>query len=308
MTRKVHPAIGVWAVLSMALAALLGVSRRAEAQADDPTPPRKTVKLLFIHHSCGENWLADENGGLAKALAKNNYFVSDTNYEWGPSAIGDRTDITDWPEWFTGPKSATCLKALFSESGTHSPYERDLADPGGKNQVVVFKSCFPNSELEGAPGDRPQRGDGLTVANAKAIYDELLVAFSKAPDTLFIAVTAPPVQNREHAANARAFNNWLVHDWLAGYQGANVGVFDFYNVLTSPDAHHRFRGGKREHVVQPGRNTLHYPSDDDHPSRAGNQKATAEFVPLLNVYYHGWLAGSRDGAGPSHAPAPAAPK
>jgi hypothetical protein len=47
--------------------------------ADNPNPPTATVKLIFIHHSCGENWLADDNGGLGTALRDNNYFVSDTN-------------------------------------------------------------------------------------------------------------------------------------------------------------------------------------------------------------------------------------
>jgi hypothetical protein len=46
---------------------------------DNPNPPTATVKLIFIHHSCGENWLADDNGGLGTALRDNNYFVSDTN-------------------------------------------------------------------------------------------------------------------------------------------------------------------------------------------------------------------------------------
>lgn len=27
--------------------------------ADDPSPPDEPVKLIFIHHSCGDNWLAD---------------------------------------------------------------------------------------------------------------------------------------------------------------------------------------------------------------------------------------------------------
>ena len=29
--------------------------------------------LILIHHSCGENWLADGNGGLGLALRDNNY-------------------------------------------------------------------------------------------------------------------------------------------------------------------------------------------------------------------------------------------
>ena len=45
---------------------------------------------------------------------RNNYFVSDTNYGWGPNSIGDRTDITDWPEWFVGPRSREYLASPLS--------------------------------------------------------------------------------------------------------------------------------------------------------------------------------------------------
>jgi hypothetical protein len=274
------------------------------AQADDPSPPKQRVKLIFIHHSCGKNWLADGHGKLGEALARNNYFVSDTNYGWGPNSIGDRTDITDWPEWFTGPESGRTMKALRAESGRLSPYARNASDPGGENRIIMFKSCFPNSKLEGAPSDPPRRGDGLTVQNAKAIYNELLTYFRTQPHTLFIAITAPPVQDPTYAANARAFNNWLVRDWLARYQGSNVAVFDFYNVLTGAGNHHRFHNGAIEHITDRGRNTLQYPTNgDNHPSPAGNQKATRELVPLLNVYYNRWqkntptASAPRSGAG-----------
>ncbi|MHB8897966.1 MAG: carbohydrate binding domain-containing protein [Thermoguttaceae bacterium] len=263
--------------------------------------PKQPVKLVFIHHSCGENWLADSNGGLGKALAENNYFVSDTNYGWGPDGIGDRTDITDWPEWFTGPRSRQYLSALYRESDQHCQYTRTAADPGGENVVVLLKSCFPNSNLEGGATDAAARGEGLTVANAKAIYGELLGYFATRPDRLFIAITAPPVQDGAHAANARAFNRWLVDQWLADYRGTNVAVFDFYNVLTAPGNHHRLAGGKIEHTVQPGRDTLCYPMDDDHPSPAGNRKATEEFVPLLNAWYARWVVSQQAPAGAAPA-------
>ena len=117
-------------------------SQTAEAQLAT-SPPAAPVKLIFIHHSCGENWLSDSNGGLGKTLAQNNYFVSDTNYGWGPNSIGDRTDITDWPDWFTGPRSGEYLGALYSESEQHCQYARTAEDPGGENRIVMFKSCFP---------------------------------------------------------------------------------------------------------------------------------------------------------------------
>jgi hypothetical protein len=266
----------------------------AHAQEDDPSPPAETVKLIFIHHSTGENWLTDGYGNLGRTLATNNYFVSDTNYGWGPDGIGDRTDIVNWPEWFRGPESERYLAALYAESGQNSSYTRNLPDPGGENEIIMFKSCFPNSQLEGNPDDPPAPGEGLTVSNAKYIYNDLLRYFITRPDKLFVVITAPPVQDPAYAANARAFNTWLVQDWLAenDYPYHNVAVWDFYNVLTGADHHHRYYDGAVERVFQSGQNTLYYPTDDDHPSVAGSQKATDEFVPLLNVFYHRWKAGA----------------
>ena len=288
-----HPwHIGIVGILLMLAVHWVPLLWPTGVQADDAAPPDKTVKLVFIHHSCGENWLADGNGNLGKTLDQNNYFVSDTNYGWGPDSIGDSTDITDWPRWFTGSESKAYLNALYRESGQHSAFTRRKKDPGGENRIVMFKSCFPNSNLRGRPNDPPQRGEGLSVSNAKAIYNDLLTYFKTRPDKLFIAITAPPVQDRTFSANARAFNRWLVNDWLKDYSGDNVAVFDFYNVLTGPGNHHRFRSGRIEHVAADGRNTLYYPSNgDDHPSHKGNRKATDEIVPLINVYYHRWMAG-----------------
>jgi len=288
-----------------ALGVTMGLS---PAWALNAGPPGRTVRLIFIHHSCGENWLADDHGGLGRALSQNRYVVSDTNYGWGPDSIGDRTDIVDWPEWFLGPGSRDVLAALFREREVHSPYTQTMADPGGENEVVMFKSCFPNSNLEGRPSDPPRREGGLTVGHAKAVYNDLLRFFATRPDKFFVAVTAPPVRDSTHAANARAFNTWLVKDWLKGYQGGNVGVFDFYNVLTGPNNHHRVGGNGIDHVVADRRNTLYYPTNgDDHPSPAGNRKATKDFVPLLNAYVNRWLATGPPGPSATAAQGEAAP-
>jgi hypothetical protein len=287
----------------------------------DVSPPANTVKLIFIHHSCGENWLADWSGGLGQALADNNYFVSDTNYGWGPEdpslggPIGDYTDIGFWWNWFLGPASVEIMRAVYAESEPHAEYARRSDDPGGENEIVMFKSCFPNSALEGNPGDPPAEGDdplqGLdsgsefhTVANAKRIYVDLLDYFAAHTEKLFIVITAPPLLDTspEQAANARAFNRWLVEEWLASYPCKNVAVFDFYNVLTSnggdPNTndldsdsgnHHRIRGGRVEYTVDQGGDTAAYAENgDSHPTPAGNQKATGEYVPLLNYFYHRW--------------------
>jgi len=260
-------------------------------QGSDSNPPDRVVKVIFIHHSTGENWLSDGYGNLGQALADNNYYVSDTNYGWGPNGIGDRTDIPDWEEWFRGGNTPAYMEALFDEGDQHADYTRTGADPGGENEIVMFKSCFPNSDLEGSPND-PQSVDGwLSVGHAKYVYNEILKYFGQHPERLFVVITAPPLRDRSNAANARAFNLWLMNDWLIenDYPYQNVAVFDFYNVLTGNDGHHTFENGQEVHQIAK-KDTLKYPSGDDHPSRKGSQKATDEFIPLLNYFYNRWQA------------------
>lgn len=292
---------------------LLGLSVLLGATAADVHSPHQgryisnpqgaPVKLIFIHHSTGENWLRDDYGGLGKALAASNYFVSDTNYGWGPDAIGDRTDIPNWTEWFASSSTPDTMQALFDESGQNSFYTRSLPDPGGENVIVLFKSCFPNSALDGKPNDPPGTYEEFTVSGAKYVYNTILGYFATRPDKLFIVITAPPLSDASLAGNARAFNNWLVNDWLKEnhYTLKNVAVFDFYNILTGTNAHHRLRGNEVEHI--PGkRDTLAYPSGDDHPNERGSRKATDEFIPLLNYFYEQWQAGEPPSQPPEEQP------
>jgi hypothetical protein len=283
----------------------------------NPDPPAGAVRLIFIHHSTGENWLADSNGGLGISLMNNSYFVSDTNYGWGPGSIGDTTDIGNWWLWFNGPDRGTYLAALYAEGGQNCSYSRLGAAPAGPNGIVMFKSCFPNSALQGSPNDpvppissNPLRGQDSgsefhTVANAKGIYIALLDYFHTRQDKLFVVVAAPPLSDPTYASNARAFNQWLVNEWLKDYPYRNVAVFDFYNVLTTNSGgpntndlgsatgnHHRFWNSAVQHKTDGDNdanpNVLEYQSGDDHPSIAGNLKATGEFQGLLNIFYNCW--------------------
>ncbi len=306
-----------------------------------PAPPAEPVKLIFLHHSTGGNWLADTGehklaGGLGQALMDNNYFVSGTNYSWAVNGddIGNRTDIGHWWEWFNGPKRDEYMDAVYHEFGQNlrgnadwtffgSFSRMDDPDPARENEIIMFKSCYPNSHLAGSPDDPPTVGDNplrtkdawagdefMTVSNVKGIYNDLLDYFATRPDKLFIIITAPPLMENDewqktdaqHAANARAFNNWLVNEWLSDYPYKNVAVFDFYNVLTSNNGsknrndvwleegnHHRWWNGTVQHIQTVDNNFSAYGKrKDSHPSAAGGQKATAEFVPLLNYYYHRW--------------------
>lgn len=280
--------------------------RRADLSAwSDAKPPLaqdgKPLRALFIHHSCGGQLLAPvgedkerggsclyvshpNGGGLRDMLGRQGYEVHEASYG---SAVGDKTDMFDWLPKF---KDDMAKVLTVDENDT-------LFTDGRKNQIVVFKSCYPNNRFSGegtAPGN--PNGPELTVWNAKAHLSALLPIFAAHPGTLFVYMTAPPnapiapkerlvkylvkeLTGRPHASDvlasqaslAREFNTWVASTdgWLAGYAPKNVVVFDYYDALTDEGASDLSR----------------YASDrgaDNHPTSAGNAKAASSFVALLN--------------------------
>ncbi len=280
-----------------------------------PTPTGGPLKLVFIHHSVGEGWLSTDGGNLRQALNENGYFVTDTNYGWGPAdadagfgTIGDHTDVGHWYNWFLGPHRDTYLSALYTNTHlTEAAGTNTIADPGGENVIVMFKSCFTNGQaLSGDPNEgalaagvaNPIYGQGegdaatYSVSNIKGLYRDLLTYFAAHQDKLFILVTTPPSLESPSvdsamAARLRGISDWLVNDWLTGYPHRNVAVFDYGLVLTG--GHHRYVSGAVEHTAGPS-DFLAYPSEggDNHPTATGHQRAVEDFIPLLNYYVNRW--------------------
>jgi hypothetical protein len=276
----------------------------------------------------GDTWLKKIRNSLFDLLK---YKLS------GAYKIGDRTDIGDFYDWFAGPDSDSIMKAVYRENnetitfGNHSnsSSKYPLMNPGEsiENEVVMIKPCYPNSLFNGNADDPPTASDNPprnfsaeskdhTVGNCKRVFNDILNYFKKRPDKFFVIATGPPrVQLPDAGKTTRAFNNWLIHDWLRenNYSGKNVMVFDLYNVLTSShdwasnDAgleegnHHRLRDGSEQHVIQNSNNVLSYPRDgkDNHPSPAGLKKATHEFVDLFVYRYKQWKANNMIAAGRS---------
>lgn len=262
------------------------------------------IDLLFIHHSCGGTLLADpgvqeggkkgsgrrciygahpNGGGLRSMLREQGYLVHELSYE---SALGEDTDIQHWRRKF-----ADHLPELLRSADQGEP----LA-PGRSNEIIIFKSCYPNNDYVGLgqePGDpdSPER----TVANSKAAYESLLPLFQQHPEVLFVAFTPPPrakpqpqgVWGRvkswfgsepETARWARVFNGWLAdprQGWLADYPLKNVVVFDYYDILT--------QGGQSDWSRFATRG-----GTDSHPSREGNALAADLFIPFLADSVERW--------------------
>lgn len=261
--------------------------------------PGKELNLLFIHHSCGGQLLADpgedsgesciyqshsNGGGLRTLLEAQGYSVHEASYG---SEIGGQTDVFDWL-----PKFRDEMEKVLRCFNQDTFYPTD----DKRNDIVAFKSCYPNNNFAGK-GEEPGKAEGpeLTESNAKAAYKALLPEFQKYPQVLFVCVTAPPLAGKlppepmwKHIARkllnksrqtpsqsgplARKFNNWLKAEsgWLKDYTAKNVVVFDHYDILTG--------NGKSNHCEYPTGSE----GTNSHPSREGNELSAEAFVPFLN--------------------------
>lgn len=227
----------------------------------------ETVNLIFIHHSCGGNWLRD---GLNQALNDAGFHVADTTYGW--KEYGDHTDTADWPAWFNDD----VMPLVYGEKNAMTA--KNAVEPApGENTVILFKSCYPNSEV------------GDSIDDEKAIYNSLLPYFERHKDKMFILATPPPMTRISRPERTRELCRWLADrdaGWLKDMKTENVFVFDLYNVLTHPDAHHRMRDGRESWECVEGHDTLYYPTgDDDHPNGQGNKKAAEECIGLIQHWY-----------------------
>ena len=255
------------------------------------------MEFLFIHHSCGGQLLADggprvggepasgehciyvshpNGGGLRTALEAAGFSVNEASYG---SIVGEDTDICHWSGKFRDQMDRIL----------HTRRQDELLPEGQSNRVVAFKSCFPNNAFVGEggePGD-PESCE-LTVANARAAYRALLPYLATRPEVLFVAFTAPPLaeprpvgirQKLKFALGgkpdsdkfARQFNGWLADTgsgWLGDYDGGNVVVFDYYDLLTG--------NGESDWSAYPT-----HEGRDSHPGPEGTSAAATAFVPFI---------------------------
>ena len=264
-------------------AAVLGGTATAQATDDD---------FVFIHHSCGSNWLSNS---LHAALLAKSYIDERNDITYGtvvppdaarPGSLGgtpgNNTNMNHWILWFNdylaGVKAHGCAS--------------------GVNRIIMFKSCYPISNV-GSDGTEPGSpfsgtqslvnyksvlrhpdGAGNTYSHTNGYtYRPLEDVFAANPDTLFIFCTAPPLHwgtsSDANAHRARLFNTWAKADWLDSYNAAhpglnNVAVFDWFNFLAYPDGH----------PDHPNRLTEEYGGDsgNSHPNTLANQESTAAFA------------------------------
>jgi hypothetical protein len=229
-----------------------------------------TTRMVFLHHSVGKGLL--NNGGLRDHLLDMGILVKSATYG---DELGDDTDMNHW----AGKFRENMDKILKFKSHPDQYMENDMA-----NDIVMFKSCFPNSDIIGdgeSPGDpfSPEKN----LANYKATFARLKDDMAKYPNKLFVYLTAPPrvpdITTQDKANRARQFNDWLISDFQPAYVNDtgldNFVVFDLFGVLTGEDNFLK----------------VEYRYDrkgDSHPNTIGSKKAVEEFIKFFRPIWIKW--------------------
>jgi hypothetical protein len=240
--------------------ALVGTGR---AVLDRPatTAGGDFTNVIFLHHSVGRNLI--EQGGVRELFGAAGYDFWDHGYNHQGLTRPDGTPAGysyNVPNDNTDPDG---LAHIFSQR--LYPWPLNAFSGLMQHQVIIFKSCFPVSNIT----------TEAQLEQYKAYYLQMRDVMDQHLDHIFIAVTPPPLNpaatDAEAAARARAFAEWLgSEEFLGGHP--NVYTFDFFDLLAESDPaapdYNMLREAYRE-------------GEDSHPNQLANETIGPLFVEFV---------------------------
>lgn len=233
------------------------------------------LKIIFLHHSTGNNvWYGDVNQyariRLKEEMAMVPRLIKEYNEKTGRRiSIQERAFPSGDPyPWKNYPYDYynIWVKNAGSESYMGEPTLEMLTK---EYDIIVFKFCFPYSNILPDDGNPDIDSEIKTIANYKLQYNALKEKILEFPETEFIVWTGAALvesaTTEENAKRAQEITQWVKNNWDA--QDDNITVFDFRHIETD--------GGlflKPEYT---------YSEDDSHPNMVLSEKAAKAFVDSI---------------------------
>lgn len=186
--------------------------------------PEGQAKIIFLHHSTGQViW----DGGVKEWF--DNYNIQNaTNFEISEQIFPKETPYG----WNNYPFDYYNIW-IKNGSGTAYKTEPTLNVLTKNYNVIIFKHCFPVSEIE-ADVTPDINSDTKTIANYKLQYNALKEKTHEFKDNKFIvwtgAVETSSVLLDGPANRTKTFFDWVKNEW--DEKGDNIFIFDFYQLET----------------------------------------------------------------------------
>lgn len=227
------------------------------------------TNIIFLHHSTGKCiW----DGGLSKI----------------PSKLGFDGDVEKWFDNYNKNNiknyniTATNFPKKIPYGWRNYPYDyyniwvKNAGDKPYKEEptleiltkkydIIIFKHCFPVSDIKEDRATPDIDSDKKTLGNYKLQYEALKQKLLQFPDTKFIIWTPTALvennSNKEDAERANEFSKWVKNVW--DNKGDNIFLWDFREL--------QVEGGlyfKNEYAMSP---------NDSHPNRKFSRSVASYF-------------------------------
>jgi hypothetical protein len=225
--------------------------------------------VIFLHRSTGGNvygqggvasWISDHNADQGTA-----YQISERSY---PSS-GGNYPYDYWYLWVDGACASSSSECLSSLAQTYD--------------VIIFKHCYPGSDVQLDSGNPNIASSTKSLENYKLQYRALRDLMDGFPDNRFIVWTLAPLHREatsaETAQRARQFVDWVNTEWLTedGQPHGNIFIFNFWGHAAESDPN-----------PQNGQvNTLKYDYErshtgsDSHPNQLANETIGPIFAQFI---------------------------
>ena len=246
------------------------------------------IKIVLLHHSTGNIiWRGDRNKYVYKLTKQgdiqklfnhyNNKF--NTDYEITEQAFPKLTPYG----WHNYPYDY--YNIWVKNAGDIAYLEEPTLEILTKEyDVIIFKHCYPVSNIQADQDSSNIDSDYKSIANYKLQYAALRDKMHQFPKTKFIVWTGAAQVQKEiremEAKRAREFFTWVTHEW--DLPGDNIYIWDLYKIETN--------GG------------LYFPdefaraADDSHPTnKFGGQAAKLLFNRIIDVIENDGLKTSLTG-------------
>jgi len=224
------------ALFALSFIATIGGRISAEGATD---AGRESMKVVFLHHSTGGViW----RGGVAACFEKHN-LDNGTDYRIEERAFPKRFPYgwNNYPYDYWNIWVRNAGAAPYMEEPTLEMLTREY-------KVIVFKHCFPVSDVLPDTGRPDIASDKKRLENYKLQYEALKKKLHEFPKTKFIVWTACPrvevislkarllalvrgkSPQRENAQRSKAFVDWVRGEW--DEPGDNIFLWDFHRLAT----------------------------------------------------------------------------
>ncbi|MDB4349514.1 hypothetical protein OAA99_01010 [Omnitrophica bacterium] len=199
---------------------LIGCGGTANAE-----PMERDAKIIFLHHSTGENiWHGGVPGWFERYNAQNgtNYQIVEQNFPKDSPYGWENYPYDYWNIWVNHAGDRSFMGEPTLEILTR------------QYDVIIWKHCFPVSDIEMDVGEPDINSADKRIENYKLQYAALKKKMRQFPDTRFIvwtgAAQAKNATSEEYARRARAFFHWVKTEW--DKPGDNIYIWDFYELET----------------------------------------------------------------------------